>query len=255
MARPSPEGGQRALDEQGVFPGEHHLFTELRRRSNDTKNDLRGCVGLSISLSRAKALTFTFVRTDALPGVLDAMQYLDDGPCETTIRTGEEIGIDDVLAEDRWLLFTRVSAATGIRSTLSLPLYRGPVVVGSVNIYGDVEGAFTGMEAGLAATFCAQVQAIIGNADLSTTPHPHRVTHDNAFRREEPHRSGPGCPRRQARRPRRERQATTCRRRRTSPHLQDRGGQRHRHEHVAVVTTMGRREGDEPACRPETVPA
>jgi GAF domain-containing protein len=170
VVRPSSEGAQRALDEHGVFPGEHHLFIELRRKSNDAKNDLQGCVGLSISLARAEALTFTFVRTDALPGVLDAMQYLDDGPCETTIRTGEEIGIDDVLAEDRWLLFTRVSAATGIRSTLSLPLYRGPVVVGSVNIYGDVEGAFTGMEAGLAATFCAQVQAIIGNADLSTTP-------------------------------------------------------------------------------------
>jgi GAF domain-containing protein len=170
VARPSPEGGQRALDEQGVFPGEHHLFTELRRRSNDTRKALQGCVGLSISLARAEALTFTFVRTDALPGVLDALQYLDDGPCETTIRTGEEIGIDDVLEEDRWLLFTRVSAATGIRSTLSLPLYRGPVVVGSVNIYGDVERAFSGMEADLAATFCAQVQAVIGNADLSTNP-------------------------------------------------------------------------------------
>ena len=170
VAEGSSEGQQPALDEHRVFAGDRHLLTLLRTRSNDARTSLQGCVGLSISLARAAALTFTFLRTDALPGVLDAMQYLDDGPCETTIRTGEEIGVDDVRAEDRWLLFTTVCAATGIRSSLSLPLYRGPVVVGSVNIYGDVERAFTGEQADTAAAFGAQVQAIIGNADLSTSP-------------------------------------------------------------------------------------
>jgi hypothetical protein len=76
--------------------------------------------------------------------------------------------------------FTKVSAATSIRSTLSLPPYRGPGVVGSLNIYGDVEGAFSGMEADIAATFGAQGQAIIRNADLSASTNPDCATADNA---------------------------------------------------------------------------
>ena len=94
--------------------------------------------------------------------------------------------------------FTKVSAATSIRSTLSLPPYRGPGVVGSLNIYGDVEGAFSGVEADIAATFGAQGQAIIRNADLSASTNPDCATADNA--------------------PRGGRRA----------HLQDRGGQRRR---------------------------
>ena len=70
MAEGSSEGQQPALDEHRVFPGDHHLLTLLRTRSNDARTSLQGCVGLSISLARAEALTFTFVRTDALRGVL-----------------------------------------------------------------------------------------------------------------------------------------------------------------------------------------
>jgi GAF domain-containing protein len=163
---------QPALDGRAVFPGDTHLLERVRATSHDARDALDGCVGLSISLRRDETLTFTFVRTDALPGVLDAMQYLDDGPCETTIRTGERIRIDDVLVEGRWPLFTKISAAAGIRSTLSLPLYRGPVVVGSVNIYGDTERAFIGKAAHTAMTFGSLVQAMIGTANLSSTPIP-----------------------------------------------------------------------------------
>jgi hypothetical protein len=164
--------GQPARDGRTIFPGDPYLLEKVRAASDRARDALEGCVGLSISLGRDETFTFTFVRTDALPGVLDAMQYLDDGPCETTIRSGEQIGIDDLLEEERWPLFTAVSAAAGIRSTLSLPLYRGPLVVGSVNIYGDVERAFIGKEAHIAETFGSQVQAKMGTANLSSTPIP-----------------------------------------------------------------------------------
>jgi len=161
---------RRALDAVGVFPSNPQLAKSLQATTNNVKDSLPECAGLSISLVREQTRTFTFVRSDTLTGVLDAMQYLDDGPCEKTVRSGEEIRIDDVFAEVNWPLFARASAAAGIRSTLSLPLRRGPHIVGSVNVYGDTPHAFTGKEAALADVFGVHVQHMISNADLSLPP-------------------------------------------------------------------------------------
>jgi hypothetical protein len=129
-------------------------------------------------------LTYTFVRTDTLTGVLDAMQYFDDGPCETALRNGEEVRVDDVLSDENWPLFAPRSVrppessahcrchCAGVLSSLSLPLRRGPSLVGSVNLYGDTTHAFTGKEEELANTFGVHVQSMISHADLSTPPLP-----------------------------------------------------------------------------------
>lgn len=163
---PVPEM-RRALDGIAIFPSDPQLAMSLQATTDNVKSAIPECAGLSISLVRNEVEALTFVRTDALTGVFDAVQYLADGPCETTVRTGEVVRIDDVLTDDNWPLFAQVSAAGGIRSTLSLPLRRGPRVVGSVNAYGDVPLAFTGKEADLADAFGVHIQAMIRNADLS----------------------------------------------------------------------------------------
>jgi GAF domain-containing protein len=166
---PVPEM-RRALDGMTVFPSNPQLATSLQATTDSVKDAIPECAGLSISLVRNDVETLTFVRTNTLTGVLDAVQYLDDGPCETTVRSGEEVRIDDVLTDENWPLFARISAAGGIRSTLSLPLRRGPRIVGSVNAYGDAPHAFTGREEEIADSFGVQVQSMISNADLSVSP-------------------------------------------------------------------------------------
>lgn len=169
--RPVPEM-QRALAGIGVYPSDPHLAASLQATTDNVQRFLPDCAGLSISLVRSGDLTYTFVRTDTLTGVLDAMQYIDDGPCEAAARSGEEVRIDDMLSDEDWPLFSRVSTAAGILSSLSLPLRRGPHLVGSVNLYGDTPHAFTGKEEELADTFGAHVQAMISHADLSDPPLP-----------------------------------------------------------------------------------
>ena len=94
-------------------------------------------VGLSLSLVE-EALTFTLVAEAELSRV-DAMQYLDDGPCVAAVREGRVVPftVDDVLNEDRWALFARASAAAGVRSSLSLPVIQDDVTVAGINLYAS----------------------------------------------------------------------------------------------------------------------
>ena len=124
------------------------------------------CLGLSITY-RAHDLTFSYLRTGDRVATLDGVQYLDDGPCEQSLRTGEGLMIEDVLDEGRWQLLAQASAATGVRSSLSLPIRQGDRVVGSVNFYGTTANAFAGDQEELARLFGAWVEDAVRNADLS----------------------------------------------------------------------------------------
>jgi len=124
------------------------------------------CVGLSLTY-REHDLTFTYVRTTQLVAALDGVQYADEGPCEVSSRTGDEIVIGDLLDEHRWQLYAQSSAAAGVRSSLSLPIRHGDRVIGSVNCYGATPDAFAGQELDLARLFGAWVQEAVRNADLS----------------------------------------------------------------------------------------
>ena len=75
--------------------------------------------------------------------------------------------IGDLLDEGRWQLFAQASAATGVRSSLSLPIRQGDRVVGSVNFYGTTADAFAGDQQELARLFGAWVEDAVRNADLS----------------------------------------------------------------------------------------
>jgi GAF domain-containing protein len=132
------------------------LAAELQVSIESVVRAVPECVGLSISLCDAD-LTFTYLRSADSIGTLDAVQYLEDGPCVSAIDSGEEILIDDLLE----------SAAKGVRSSLSLPLRRGTTIIGSVNLYAATANAFLGEEATLARTFGAHVEDAVNNADLS----------------------------------------------------------------------------------------
>jgi GAF domain-containing protein len=102
-----------------------------------------------------------------MTGVIDAMQDLEDGPCQQSIDSGDDILIDDILDEDRWQLFALVSAAQGVRSSLSLPLRSDGAIIGSVNFYAATANAFLGEESRLARSFGSRAEDTINNADLS----------------------------------------------------------------------------------------
>jgi hypothetical protein len=128
------------------------------------------CVGLSLCLVREN-LTFTLVASREEFAEVDAVQYVDGGPCvwddpERSARS-EGVVMSDLLDEDRWTLFARSSAAAGIASSLSLAMTHEDDVVGGINLYASTADAFDGHHEELELALGATAGSAVRDADLS----------------------------------------------------------------------------------------
>jgi GAF domain-containing protein len=161
---PTPETSEalRALERYG----DDAVSQELGSLGRSAREVIPELVGLSLCLVE-EALTFTLVAEAELSRV-DAMQYLEDGPCVTAVREGRVVPftVDDVLDEDRWALFARASAAAGVRSSLSLPVIHDDVTVAGINLYASAPQAFEGHHDELAAALGGWSPGAVANADL-----------------------------------------------------------------------------------------
>lgn len=111
---------------------------------------------------------FTVTATSEDANALDATQYLGGGPCTDAATSADRVIVDDVLDERRWLLYAQAAAASGVRSSLSLPLRgSGDVPFGALNLYASEPEAFRGKEAQVAELFGARANELVMNADLS----------------------------------------------------------------------------------------
>jgi GAF domain-containing protein len=166
---PIPETFE-ALEEFGAYLYDHDLLTELGRMSARVQEVVPDCVGLSLGY-RELDVTFTLVASDETVGALDALQYLDDGPCVTAVDEVAPVAFkeDDVLNEGRWQLFAGGTAATAVASTLTLPIVVDGNVKGSVNLYASSPNAFDGKHQQVAEVVGAWAEGAVLNADLDFT--------------------------------------------------------------------------------------
>lgn len=125
------------------------------------------CVGLSLTMVE-EGVTFTLVASSESTAGLDAMQYLDGGPCEQAVETDRALAVnqDDLLDERRWQLYASAGAALGVASSLSLPILHGEEVVGGINLYASRPDAFVQHQEELASTLGASAADAVTNADL-----------------------------------------------------------------------------------------
>ncbi len=142
---------------------------ELREQVERAKKIVPELVGVSVTLLREN-LTFTFVASSETIALLDAMQYLDGGPCVEAVRHNRVIEVEEaVLDEGNWRLFTRAESVAGIASTLSLPVVTDGRALCGVNLYASRVGAFVHRHESLADVFGAWAGGAVTNADLSFT--------------------------------------------------------------------------------------
>ncbi len=148
--------------------GDAQLGKDLGEAASALSARVPGLVGFSITVVE-QGITLTYLTTSFPLAGLDALQYLDGGPCEEAVGTGSIVEADSgaLMDEGRWRLFARGSESCGVGSTLSLPILEGERVVGSVNVYGASAGTFTGRHEELAALFGAWAPGVVTNADLS----------------------------------------------------------------------------------------
>lgn len=153
-------------DEDGAGGEWLGALLRLAERARELVPDL---VGVSVARLQA-GLAFTVVASDATIAVLDAVQYVDGGPCVDGAQALERRGLeaDDPLDEERWRLFSLATAARAVRSTLTLPiLAQDGSVRGSVNLYAGSGHAFGDVHEDLAEVFGAWAAGAVENADLS----------------------------------------------------------------------------------------
>jgi GAF domain-containing protein len=164
---PIPES-KEAVEEFGPFTDDEDLLDELIKKGERVRASVPSCVGLSLAL-KENGVTFTLVASAAEIATLDALQYLDGGPCVEAAENERALAFraTDPLDERRWQLFAQGTAATGVASTLSLPILAEGAVAGTVNLYAAAEDAFTGRHEDVAAIFDAWAPGAVTNADLS----------------------------------------------------------------------------------------
>jgi len=162
---PVPETS-KALRELAAYT-DVDLADDLDRTARRVQAVVPDCVGFSLSLL-AEGLTFTLAATSEDIAALDAVQYLDGGPCVDASSAGTILSVPalDVVDEAQWRLFALAGAAAGVVSTLSMPIQENGQVTGGVNLYAASSDAFTGHHEELAGLFGAWAPGAVSNADL-----------------------------------------------------------------------------------------
>jgi GAF domain-containing protein len=164
---PVPES-EEALREF-MEPNEDDLAEILAQLGRRALAIVPECVGLSLCLIR-EGLTFTLVASSEEMAQVDAVQYVDGGPCIWDPSPGDveirEVAMDDLLDEDRWTLYAQASAARGIASSLSMTLTRDHTVVGGINLYASTSDGFTGHHEELEQALGATAGSAVRDADL-----------------------------------------------------------------------------------------
>jgi GAF domain-containing protein len=121
-----------------------------------TVSVLPGEIFCGITLRRDKRAT-TVASSDARASQVDEIQYgHDQGPCLTSVETGDVVVIDDLADDDRWGDYQMPALAHGVRSSLSLPLRCDDQVIGALNIYATRPRAFGQQEQLAAGRFAAE---------------------------------------------------------------------------------------------------
>ena len=148
--------------------GDTEVALELFRIGREVQALVPETVAISLGIL-ADGLTFTLVASNDVGHRMDAVQYVDDGPCVHAMESGDTIETDvaSLLDEGRWSLFARASSADGIESTLSVPIVRNGRVVAGVNLYASTTDAFEGHHDELAAICGGWSPGIVTNADLA----------------------------------------------------------------------------------------
>ena len=166
VVEPIPETEQALAQLSNTTPVD--LVASLQDQVARAKEIVPELMGASLA-STAEGLTFTFVASSQLIATLDALQYLDGGPCVQAVRQRGvvDVPVVDALDEGQWELFSKAEATAGVAATLSLPVLSGDRATGSVNLYASRSGAFRGRHEQLADVFGAWAAGAVTNADLT----------------------------------------------------------------------------------------
>jgi GAF domain-containing protein len=118
---------------------------------------LPGAAYAGLARTRKRGHVAAQAPTHPIVQVLDDLQTaLRQGPCVARMREQRVVHIADMSTDARWPDFAACAAQLGVGSMLSLQLFVGNEVVGTLNLYSPNREAFTGDDETLANVFANQ---------------------------------------------------------------------------------------------------
>ncbi|GGI07129.1 GAF domain-containing protein [Egicoccus halophilus] len=96
-----------------------------------------GLAAATVTMISEEGDLVTAATTDDAARTVDQLEYeLEQGPCVTALRTGEEQLVDDVHTDPRWPDFNRRAAELGFATVGGLPLIANGETLGALNVFG-----------------------------------------------------------------------------------------------------------------------
>lgn len=141
------------------------LGETLDHIARHAREGIPGTDAVGLTLLDERGRPSTQVYTDPVAPEVDRAQYEDDkGPCLDALRKGITVCVEDTSGVGtRWPAFRSRAVASGITSTLSLPLEAGGERVGVINLYRR-SGAYTAADEPGALMFATQAAVVLANA-------------------------------------------------------------------------------------------
>lgn len=118
------------------------LGDALKEITDIARDGIPGAEATSVTLVRGdEAHTAAYSGQMALDA--DELQYERGwGPCMDAGRTGLTFAVEDMTTESRWPDYTEAVVATGVRSSLSVPMPYLGATIGALNVYSARPGSF-----------------------------------------------------------------------------------------------------------------
>lgn len=153
-----------------ILDQDEGLLVVLERLAQTALLALDGADAVTVTvLDGTTPRTATATSPDVLP--VDQVQYVaGEGPDLEAARTREPVRVAIDQVADRWPDFVAAARALGIRSYLSAPLVfpaaheRDAELVGSLNVYGTTDDAFTRVDSGVLRLLTSTAVAAVGSA-------------------------------------------------------------------------------------------
>lgn len=177
MSRPERPAPLARLDDvtvaleslRGGIDEEEPLDAVLQRLAETAVNAIADADGVSVTVLDEMGPRTAAITQGELRGIDEAQYAAGDGPCLLAIRTHEPVRAVSK-PDSRWPAFAAAAEQCGVLAYLAVPLLLGTgardgqELVGSLNLYSRVDGAFDPFDQKLMRLFTGAASAAISNA-------------------------------------------------------------------------------------------
>jgi len=166
-AKDIPDIADVAGEMQRLLLGAEGVETFLSSVARHAAGAVEHALSCGISVARTRSLRTLGATSDDFARAMDEIQYdVDDGPCLTSLRTGETVRVDDIAADTRWPAFSRRGREAGAGASMSVPMMIGAESLGALNMYSGTAHALTGADRARAQQFADQAVGAVALARI-----------------------------------------------------------------------------------------